>query len=39
MLHLPHSEDFRKREAFNRAIPSLVAKGSVNHLAGFAWLP
>jgi hypothetical protein len=39
MIHLPHREAFRKREAFNRAIPSLVAKGAVHHLAGYAWVP
>jgi AAA domain len=39
LLILPQSEDFRKREAFNRALPRLVAKSHVQHVAGFAWLP
>jgi hypothetical protein len=39
LLLLPQPEEFRKREAFNRALPSLVAKSRVHHVAGFAWLP
>jgi hypothetical protein len=36
---LPQQESKRKNQAFNRAIASLVASGSVHHLSGFAWLP
>jgi AAA domain len=39
MLRLPHQVQKRKSEAFNRAIMSLVASGSVLHFEGVAWLP
>jgi hypothetical protein len=37
MLLLTHDETKRRAEAFNRAVASLVAYGSVHHVAGFAW--
>lgn len=37
--YLPQAEVKRKREAFNRAVTSLVARGAVRHVEGWAWLP
>jgi hypothetical protein len=39
LLVLPQPEPKRKGEAFNRAMLSLVASGSVRHFSGVAWLP
>lgn len=38
MRLLPHDEAKRKSEAFNRAMSSLVGRGVVHHLDGWAWL-
>lgn len=38
MRYLPQGAPKRKREAFNRAVPSLVAAGHVRQADGFAWL-
>jgi hypothetical protein len=39
MRYLPQTETKRRREAFNRALTSLVANHAVRHADGFAWLP
>ena len=39
LRYLPQPEEKRKREAFARAIASLVADSLVRHVDGFAWLP
>lgn len=39
MRYLPQPETKRRREAFNRAVASLVARGAVRHVEGWAWLP
>jgi hypothetical protein len=38
MRYLPQPETKRKREAFNRALASLVASGRVRHVDGYAWI-
>lgn len=39
MRYLPQPETKRKRESFNRAVASLVARRAVHHVEGWAWLP
>jgi putative DNA primase/helicase len=38
-LRLPHGEQKRKNQAFDRAVISLVASCLVGHLDGYAWVP
>ena len=37
--YLPHDHGNKKREAFARAVKSLVANNTVRHVEGFSWLP
>lgn len=39
MRYLPQEDAYRKKEAFKRAMVSLVASQEVHHVDGFAWLP
>jgi AAA domain len=39
MRYLPQEGAYRKKEAFKRAMLSLVASQEVHHVDGFAWLP
>ena len=39
MRYLPQEQGNKKREAFRRAVNSLVASSTVRHVEGFSWLP